>query len=858
VNDIAWFLDACGRTVRLLGLLVGSPDFLHLVSWQAATALLGASIYPFVSRVFGSFFDRGWPFARVLALLLLGYLQWLLASLHLIPYSGATQWGLVFLLIGGGAAFFRGEGYGRAFAGRGRIVLGEEALFFFLFLGWAFVRSCNPAISGLEKFMDFGFQNAATRAVWMPPVDMWHAGAPINYYYFGHYLAGWLSRLTLTPPEVGYNLMLAYLFALTFQLPLSIAASLLARTSGRLRTALFAGVIAGALVSMGGNLHCFLYSHLLPLSKQMGIYRGEVKPYWYPDATRFIGYHPDNNDKTIHEFPSYSFVVADLHGHVSDIPNVLTGVALMTVLLIRRRRESPVPEPEGGDRKGDSPEAVFSPDRSGGRSDPGGLPERTEGLDWRIPFAGPGLASAIGRIPPALRGAEFLLLAPLLTVFLMTNTWNYPIYLTLAGSAIFLRCLLDGNDRFLRRIPGPRREEPSLPGEGETPEAFPAGPAAAPAGEGEDPLRILGRALLTAAVGGVCLAGLSQILAAPFLASFENITRGVGFVHSRTALWQLGVLWGYQTFFGAAFLGFLLFRSREAFPVPDGGGDPLPAEEGREAVPSGPGSAPFLARFLSQPREDLTVLLLFAAAVGLVLAPEIVYVRDIYEAGYHRANTMFKLTYQAFMLFALASGYAAIRVADEIRGVWTGALTRAVFGAVVAMPLIYVTWAVNGFYDLPDPKAYRRLDGLAFLREARPDDYEAVRWLRAHVKGQVPLLEAYGDSYTDAGRISMATGLPTIQGWYVHEWLWRGSPDEPRGREAEVRRVYEWSDPAAAKAVLRKYGIRYLVIGALEREKFPLLKKDPAREAALIALGRVVSDRPGTKLVEIDPDRVAP
>ena len=37
--------------------------------------------------------------------------------------------------------------------------------------------------------------------------------------------------------------------------------------------------------------------------------------------------------------------------------------------------------------------------------------------------------------------------------------------------------------------------------------------------------------------------------------------------------------------------------------------------------------------------------------MGLILIPEIVYVRDIYEKTAPRANTMFKLTYQAYILF---------------------------------------------------------------------------------------------------------------------------------------------------------------------------------------------------------------
>ena len=49
--------------------------------------------------------------------------------------------------------------------------------------------------------------------------------------------------------------------------------------------------------------------------------------YWYPNATRFI-------PKTIHEFPSYSYVVADLHGHVYDIPFVLLSISILFIIVM--------------------------------------------------------------------------------------------------------------------------------------------------------------------------------------------------------------------------------------------------------------------------------------------------------------------------------------------------------------------------------------------------------------------------------------------------------------------------------------------------------------------------------------------
>ena len=62
--------------------------------------------------------------------------------------------------------------------------------------------------------------------------------------------------------------------------------------------------------------------------------------------------------------------------------------------------------------------------------------------------------------------------------------------------------------------------------------------------------------------------------------------------------------------------------------------------------------------------------------------------------------------------------------------------------------------------------------------------------------------------------------------------------------------LYESDDSDATSRLLRRYGIRYVVLGALEREKFTNIK-----EAKLEGMGRVVADFPGgSKIVEIDAE----
>ena len=97
----------------------------------------------------------------------------------------------------------------------------------------------------------------------------------------------------------------------------------------------------------------------------------------------------------------------------------------------------------------------------------------------------------------------------------------------------------------------------------------------------------------------------------------------------------------------------------------------------------------------------------------------------------------------------------------------------------------------------------------------------------------------------------MATGLPAVLGWRGHAWSMRGDPVEPGRRRGIVRRVYESSAPAEARDLLREFGVRYVIVGGLERESYPGLD-----EKTLIAMGREAYRTPdGTGvIIELDED----
>lgn len=87
--------------------------------------------------------------------------------------------------------------------------------------------------------------------------------------------------------------------------------------------------MTGVAVSMAGNMHYVIYAWIWPRLADLGIV-SERDDYWFPDATRYIGHDPETADKTIHEFPSYSFVLGDLpcaHGE-SNLRDLDSGNTL--------------------------------------------------------------------------------------------------------------------------------------------------------------------------------------------------------------------------------------------------------------------------------------------------------------------------------------------------------------------------------------------------------------------------------------------------------------------------------------------------------------------------------------------------
>ncbi len=697
---------------------------------------LALLFWPWWRKVFFRWPDQGWALSKIGGILIAVSVSWWLGSLRLVPFNNFVLLGIIIFSLGLVVWLYSGvgEGWLNLFKLPFLLVLSQELLFLLAAVLWAYLRAREPQIRGLEKFMDYGFVVSILRGAYFPPLDHFFAGGTINYYYFGHLIAAFLIRGSGVKPAVGFNLQISFLFALTvlqsFNLAFSWARKIL-QPAGRLG-AVLAGILGFFFVCLAGNLH-FIHEVLA----------GRAAKYWYPTASRLVPY-------TINEFPVYSFIVADLHAHVSAMPLVLLMLGLLSELWYQLAQRGKI--------------------------------EIATLLAW-------------------VRDKKefFFSLAGVWGALYVTNSWDFAIYGALLGLIFFLSFWRQDfwELAFLKAW-------------------------------------LIFLPLLVGAV----------LFFLPFWLTVHPFSQGVGLVHNRSPLNLLFLLWGG---YGLLVILYLLVNylprfwawKNKIFDLREQIKEKVksffyPLKKRSPATAKGGNSQQLMEQWL---------LLLFSLAALLIILPEIIYVKDIYQPDYYRANTMFKFGFQAWIMLALGSSIAVMRVLEKVWS-WRGFfrfLVYLFYFSLLGSMALYTYIAIKTAY-FGGPRRLT-LDGSVFLEKFFPADAAAIKWLNQNVKGQPVIVEAVGESYTDYARISSFTGLPAVLGWPVHEWLWRGSWDVPAPRVKDVQEIYESADLNLTRELLRKYQVRYIYLGKMEREKYPQLK-----EEKFFALGELVYQNQGAKI----------
>ena len=416
-----------------------------------------------------------------------------------------------------------------------------------------------------------------------------------------------------------------------------------------------------------------------------------------------------------------------------------------------------------------------------------------------------------------------------------TNTWDFPTYAAIVGLCLVLGCL------------------PGL-------------------------LRLDRRTIQALVIGGVVFGIALQFSFAPYLQRYQLFYNGVDPVKARTALSQYLTIHGLFLFLGGSLFAWYAVQARrrvvavrrQSRLVPEPGyyGMILPiAGLNGYASPAGwaagagvvLGLAFVLAGYVTRGflvfgigvavaaciahwRRSNRMLqaALFGVALFATLIPEFVSLQG--DIG--RMNTVFKFYLQAWVLLSIAAAVAVgwlvrksarERLLRQVRPAWVAVLAIFVLAAV-AYPLLASKGKVGlRFTDMP-----LSLDGMQYMDFAQylddgkdlnlPADAKAIRWLQDNVVGTPVVLEGRSPVYRWGSRISIYTGLPTVLGWDVHQGQQRaGYSSMIQERITDVERAYGSVNPVETLGILRKYQVRYVVVGGLERAYYPAIGLDKFR-----------------------------
>jgi len=322
---------------------------LYVLTWSVAVALLTVLGAPIAALVFERFPHRGAAFSLPVSMLVVTTVVFLV---------GQVTFGFPTLVVGMGAvaslsvvaSYLGGEPDWRA-------VASAYAVFLVGFLLYLLYASQSVAITpaGGEQFLHYGLTNALVDAETLPPDDFWFAGEPLRYYYGTQLQVALLSMLTGTPVRYGYVLGLATFYAMLFVSAYGLGGAIVATQDRSYR---LGGTLATVFVAIGGTTTAFvrLVFGWLPsdftaeygqaafegLLTERGmpweetVAQGTLEE-WYWFYSRYVA------EGGLHEFPLYSLVKADLHGHSLSTGYIVVAGAIafsyyLTPAAKRRRR----------------------------------------------------------------------------------------------------------------------------------------------------------------------------------------------------------------------------------------------------------------------------------------------------------------------------------------------------------------------------------------------------------------------------------------------------------------------------------------------------------------------------------------
>jgi YYY domain-containing protein len=829
---------------------------LTFLIWYLLITLIGWVSFPLIFRLMPALADRGYSFSRILGLLVWSYVYWLLASLGIIKNDiGGLLVGL-FILISLSAWAIRSSSIDtlRTWLKENWVaVISVELLFLVAFTGWALVRAANPEILGTEKPMELAFINSILHSPEFPPRDPWLSGYAISYYYFGYVMTAMLAKLTATPGSMAFNLALSQTFALVAIAAYGILYSLLSvyrkplsnQVSPKKNQNLLLSLLGPTFILLVSNLEGFLevlhargilwkqegggqlssafwtWLDLKELSQPPSLPFSWIpsRYLWWWRASRVIQDYDLSGTwrEIIDEFPFFSFLLGDLHPHVLVLPFALLAVGLSLNIFLGGGKgkarwlwinlninsitfwfaaivigglaflntwDFPMyvvlfslvyvwwrfgfDQSESSAWANTSERKLVEEENDRKRSVIWKFIKQFLGIAFPLSVSGVilylpfyfGFSSQAGGILPNMifstRGTH---------LWIMFGSLLLPIFVYLVFIRSGDRGMINFGKGFLISL--------GL--------VLILWLVSLGLGMGIASIPFLGDIFISSLGGGVRSSLLAQSLSRRFA--------GLGWV---TLLILFTFVFGY-------FISMIDKNKRSKIS----GKTQASLEE--------TGSNRSIS--INDSVHDFVFILILMGGL-LVLFVEFFYLRDQFGS---RMNTIFKFFYQTWIFWGLAAAFGTAVLLKRLQGIWN-ILFRIGFGllllAALTYPLLSLWNKTSGF----KPSAGYTLDGTAYLDRNVPDDMAAIRWLENAGEGVV--VEAIGPQYSEYARVATNSGQSNVLGWVGHESQWRGGREEIGTREEDIAAIYSTNDWQQTKLLLDMYGVRYLVIGDLERRTY--------------------------------------
>lgn len=745
---------------------------LDVLRWYLSIQLIGLAVIPVAYYLLPRLVDKGYSVTKPIGILILGYVSWILSVLHIVPNTRFLLF--VILLSVGCAAYWLIRKQIKEFKAfvstEWKAIVICEIIFLVFFIGWTIYRAHDPAINHTEQPMDFAFLNASTKSYMGTPEDPWFRGNGISYYYFGYWMMSSLGKLSNIQTNISYNLAMAVIPALGATAIFGLVYNLIRHSVISLRYAIIGGLSATVFLGIAANLEGIL--------EFINVNSSGISWLW--EWVRIDGLRGGTQSNLFSWTPTEHWwwfratrVINTFQG-ISGVDYTIQEFPFFSFLL--------------GDLH---PHVISIP-----------FVILFMALCWNF-LQSPNISWKKDKIRNYSTIITFSLVLGGLG---FTNLWDLPVFSMLFLTIVCLKTYQSPNCNFVT----------------------------------------LTRNTLSV---GIAVIGLALLMFLPYYLKFNGSLTGINIVEGETTRSiHAFIVWGTYLVLLVPFILVNFWKTK----VPKNW-------MGFTVIALIVGFFPYvvwafwtlqingtinetISRFFHilpyailivmttytvlwlaherKPSSHVFIMILTTLGLLLVMGPELFLIEDVFS---NRMNTIFKTYYQAWIIFAIVAGF--------IMYYWTHhhlyisnskhvipILLVGVFILLLSGSMYYPIAAISS--KSGPPLENLTLDGLAFINDTHPDEYEAITFIKNNFDHDAGLVEAVGNDYSEFGRISSSTGVSTIVNWTGHQTQWRGTDANTVTRNNDVTEIYQSPDIYKTKTILEKYNIDYIYVGPRERLKY--------------------------------------